>query len=187
MADEIKQIITAVRDELVPNDRTPIVNSYLDIVESTIDSQHQIIMNYEELVKKLENQIIQCQQALDESTKREIDQIKLIMELKLQLASQGQDDDEEGQKPCSLCKDIVEENQLLMKQNEQQSEVIDKLSQAQELLMLQYKILEMGMDKELANIAEQQKELEAMKTVPQETDQDAAAANVNGATEEQNQ
>ena len=55
MAEEIKQIITAVREECYNHQRKEIVNSYLDIVESTVESQHQIIMNYEELVKKLEN------------------------------------------------------------------------------------------------------------------------------------
>lgn len=34
------------------------------------------------MVKKLEQQIIHCQKALEESTKREIEQVEMIMELK---------------------------------------------------------------------------------------------------------
>ena len=39
--------------------------------------------SYEGLVKKLETQIGTCQLALDESTKRELEQLQMIMQLKL--------------------------------------------------------------------------------------------------------
>jgi len=44
------------------------------------------------------------------------------------------------------------ENEVMREQVEQQSEVIEKLSKAQELLMLQYKIMEVGLNKELLAI-----------------------------------
>ena len=40
----------------------------------------------------------------------------------------------------------------MKEQSVKQQEVIDKLSEAQELLMLQYKILEMGLSTEIGNI-----------------------------------
>ena len=43
--------------------------------------------SYEGLVKKLENQVHTCQSAVDESTKREIDQLQMIMEVKLGIES----------------------------------------------------------------------------------------------------
>ena len=71
-------------------------------------------MNYEELVKKLENQLIQCQVALDESTRREIDQIKLIMEMKLaQVQKESEEEEGLSKELCEQCKDNQEENKLL--------------------------------------------------------------------------
>ena len=73
MAEEITSIIGAIRTEQDTHPRKEIVNAYLDLVEQTVTQQHQIILNYEELVKKLEKQLGQCQDALNESTKREIE------------------------------------------------------------------------------------------------------------------
>lgn len=56
------------------------------------------------------------------------------------------------EKECETCKAYETENELLREQAEKQSEIIDKLSQTQELLMLQYKILELGVNKEIVNI-----------------------------------
>ncbi|CDW78163.1 UNKNOWN [Stylonychia lemnae] len=163
MADEICSIITAVRNEQTDPDRSGLVNSYLDIVEQTVTSQHQIILNYEELVKKLENQLITCQQALDESTKREIEQIGLIMEMKMASAKAHLDGGKDSDQECETCEAYEQENKLLTQQNEQQQEIIEKLGQAQDLLMLQYKMLELGMDNELKNIQLAQEEIEALK------------------------
>ena len=96
--------------------------------------------------------------ALDESTKREIEQISLIMELKLQNTKNG-GDDEDDEKDCETCNALEKENELLTQQNDQQQQIIERLGQAQELLMLQYKMLELGMDKELAKIAQTQQDL----------------------------
>jgi hypothetical protein len=41
--------------------------------------------------------------------------------------------------------------------------VIKKLSKAQEMLMMQYKIMELGLNKELEAIAKTQEEIEAMR------------------------
>ena len=46
--------------------------------------------SYEGLVKKLENQIGTCQLALDESTKRELEQLQMIMHLKLAIEEGNQ-------------------------------------------------------------------------------------------------
>ena len=171
MADEIVSIIACVRKETHGDEeKVGLVNSYLDIVEQTVQSQHQIITNYEELVKKLELQITQCQIALDESTKREIEQISLIMELKL--ANATKDADEDDDKECETCQAYEKENELLTEQNAQQQQIIEKLGQAQELLMLQYKMLELGMDKELLKIAQTQQELNALKAEGAKDDDD---------------
>ena len=122
--------------------------------------------SYEGLTKKLETQINTCQLALDESTKRELEQLQMIMQLKLaveeasqakalrraQRKAEKQQNPDESQKGCTTCKAYVMENELLKEQSEKQQEVIDKLSQAQELLMLQYKVLEMGLSAEIGNI-----------------------------------
>eukprot|EP00347_Sterkiella_histriomuscorum_P007564 403348432 len=163
MADEICSIISAVRKEQSDPEKAGLVNTYLDIVEQTVTSQHQIIVNYEELVKKLEVQLVQCQGALDESTKREIEQIGLIMEFKMTQAMKDGDDEDEHDKDCETCDAYEKENQLLHQQNEQQQQIIERLGQAQELLMLQYKMLELGMDKELAKIAQTQEDLKGLK------------------------
>ena len=55
------------------------------------------------------------------------------------------------------------ENELLKEQTTKQQEVIDKLSEAQELLMLQYKVLEMGLSSEISHIQDAQTELEKIK------------------------
>ena len=47
----------------------------MTIVEATIFNQSKIMQSYENLVKKLETQVTTCQAALDESTKREIEQL----------------------------------------------------------------------------------------------------------------
>ena len=60
--------------------------------------------------------------------------------------------DDEDDDDCALCEQYEHENDLLRAQTEQQSLVIEKLSKAQELLMMQYKIMELGLNKELASI-----------------------------------
>ncbi len=51
----------------------------------------------------------------------------------------------------------------MREQVEKQSEVIEKLSRAQELLMMQYKVMELGLNKELAQIKITQKEISKMQ------------------------
>ena len=51
----------------------------------------------------------------------------------------------------------------MREQVEKQSEIIEKLSRAQELLMMQYKIMEVGLNKELASIHQTQKEIAKMQ------------------------
>ncbi len=74
-------------------------------------------MNYEDLVKKLEAQLIQCQEALDESTKREIEQIGLIMELKIEQHTKASDKDDDDDEDCETCVAYEKENKLLHEQN----------------------------------------------------------------------
>ncbi len=62
-------------------------------------------------------------------------------------------DREKDPAACKLCEATQEENDILREQNQQQTEIIDKLSETQELLMLQYKILELNLNKELLEIA----------------------------------
>ena len=47
-----------------------------------------------------------------------------------------EDEEENDAKPCETCLAYAEENGLLREQAEKQNEIIDKLSQTQELLML---------------------------------------------------
>ena len=65
------------------------------------------------------------------------------------------------------------ENQLLKEQTEKQQEIIDKLSEAQEMLMLQYKVLEMGLSSEINHIQQTQ---EALGKIKQQYDEEEAAA-----------
>ncbi len=61
-----------------------------------------------------------------------------------------------------MCTRYEEENGLIRETVEQQEVVIEKLSKAQELLMLQYKIMEMGLNKELLQIQKTQMEIKEM-------------------------
>ena len=89
------EIIGDVRKECASLERKPIVNSLLDIVEDTFKNQTKIINSYDALVKKLEAQIILCQKALEESTRREIEQLELIMELKQTEMGKDAEDDKD--------------------------------------------------------------------------------------------
>lgn len=139
---------------------------YLDILKETLGSQHKIITSYESITKKLEAQISECQDALEDSTKRETEQLQMIMDLKGQLDKIG--DEDESDSDCETCANYEEENELLREQVDKQSLVITKLSKAQELLMLQYKAMETGLNQELAAITETQKELDQMKAAAEE-------------------
>lgn len=86
----------------------------------------------------------------------------MMMELKEQYDKYGgEDDDDDGD--SALCEQYEKENEVLREQTEQQSQVIEKLSKAQELLMMQYKVLELGLNKELQAIQITQMQIEAMK------------------------
>ena len=110
----------------------------------------------------MEAQISECQEALDESTKREVEQLEMIMTLKehYDKLEEGEEEDDED---CEKCEEHETENEMLREQVEQQSQVIEKLSKAQELLMLQYKIMELGLNKELLSIQNTQKEIKRMQ------------------------
>ncbi len=153
MDEHLDSIVQEVRKEIttLSDDRKLVVDQYLSIVEATMFNQGKIMESYEGLVKKLEIQVHTCQAALDESTKREIEQLQLIMEVKLAIEERKQDralnkatkKDETGEKQaeppkkeCTTCQPYEMENLLLKEQMVKQQEVIDKLSQAQELLML---------------------------------------------------
>jgi hypothetical protein len=88
----------------------------------------------------------------------------MMMELKEQYdkyGGAGSDDDDDGE--CAHCEQYEKENEVLREQTEQQSQVIEKLSKAQEMLMMQYKVLELGLNKELQAIQITQLQIEAMK------------------------
>ena len=140
-------IVGEVRKEIctLSEGRRDIVDQYLTIVESTMRNQGKIMESYEGLVKKLETQIGHCQVSLDESTRREIEQLQLIMECKLQIESRkknkaikavkeaaGEVIEEKADKctDCNTCEAYEMENQLLKEQTSKQQEVIDKLSEA---------------------------------------------------------
>ncbi len=93
MDESIETLISEVKNETatLTEDRKLIVDQYLSIVEGTMFNQSKIMESYEGLVKKLEIQVGTCQQALDESTKREIEQLQLIMELKLKIEERKQE------------------------------------------------------------------------------------------------
>jgi hypothetical protein len=55
---------------------------------------------------------------------------------------------------------------------EKQSEIIEKLSRTQELLMMQYKIMELGLNKELASIHNTQKQIAKMQGKGSEEEED---------------
>ena len=95
------------------------------------------------------------QVALDESTRREIEQLQMILEMK--------NEREADPAACKVCEVSEEENEILRDQNDKQGEIIEKLSETQELMMLQYKILELSLNKELLQIAKSQEELNNFK------------------------
>lgn len=81
------------------------------------------------------------------------------MELKEQYDKLGgAESDDDGE--CAHCEKYEQENEVLREQTEQQSQVIQKLSKAQELLMMQYKVLEIGLNKELESIMVTQQQIE---------------------------
>ena len=156
-------------------ERKLVVEQYLSIVEATMFNQGKIMESYEGLVKKLETQVLTCQAALDESTKREIEQLEIVMQLKLAIEERkqeralkrahkgGEKEAKPPKKECQTCQAYEMEGSLLREQITKQQEVIDKLSEAQELLLLQYKVLEIGVSSEIGNIQKAQLELEALK------------------------
>ena len=127
MEEQINNILAEVRKETagLPENRKSAVDQYLMIVEATVYNQSKIMESYENLVKKLENQTKTCQTALDESTRREIEQLQMIMELKLQIEKRKAaraEAEKKGEKPpkekapkedCETCEAYEMENQLL--------------------------------------------------------------------------
>ena len=81
------------------------VNMYLDIIKDTMTNQHTIIDSYETITKKMEAQIHEVQEAMDESTKRELEQLEMIVKLKEQhdalKDSDGEDNSED--EDCEKC------------------------------------------------------------------------------------
>lgn len=75
---------------------------YLDIVKETMSNQHDLIDSYENITKKLEAQIHECQSAIDESTQREMEQLEMIMQLKEQYDAlkEQEDDDDDDEDDC---------------------------------------------------------------------------------------
>ena len=133
MDEQLDSIVQEVRKEIstLSDDRKLVVDQYLSIVEATMFNQGKIMESYEGLVKKLEIQVLTCQSALDESTKREIEQLELIMEVKLAIEERKQDralkkaikKDETGEKQaeppkkeCTTCQPYEMENLLLKEQ-----------------------------------------------------------------------
>lgn len=141
------------------------VGMYMDILKETMTNQHTIIESYELITKKLESQIAECQAALDDSTKREMDQLELIVKLKEQHDALRDDDDSDY---CEECEAYEQENEVLREQVEQQGLVIEKLSKAQELLMGQYKQMEGGLNRELEEIKRTQAQIEEMQGIVKE-------------------
>ena len=77
---------------------------YLGLVKDTMGNQHKIINSYESITRKLEAQINECQDALEDSTKREHEQLEMIMELKEQHDKLGPDqEDDSDDDDCELC------------------------------------------------------------------------------------
>ena len=135
MEQQLGTILKEVRKETsyLADGRREIVDQYVTIVESTVINQGKIMESYEGLVKKLETQIGHCQLALDESTKREIEQLQLIMELRLNIEQRKQDklikaknEDQTAEKQaksakcddCDTCDAYEMENSLLKEQTE---------------------------------------------------------------------
>jgi hypothetical protein len=127
------------------------VAMYLEIVRDTLVSQGSIVDSYEGIAKKLEAQIAQCQDALDESTRRETDQLAMILSLKAQYDKLDPNRDDDGDE-CEVCENFEEENAKLREEADMQGEAIERLSKGQELLMMQYKLMELGLNKELLAI-----------------------------------
>lgn len=89
----------------------------------------------------------------------------MIMQLKEQYDRLKEEDEEESdsEEECEQCTQYEEENGIIRETVEQQEAVIEKLSKAQELLMLQFKIMEMGLNKELLAIQKTQIEIKHMQ------------------------
>jgi hypothetical protein len=87
MVEEVSSLIDDIQtscnqDADLEEDQKQRIAMYMEIVKDTMESQHKIIMSFEGITKKLEKQIEDSQQALDESTKRETEQLELIIKLK---------------------------------------------------------------------------------------------------------
>ena len=170
MVEEVIQIISEIDSQIASDptfesSRRAKIGMYLEIVKESMSNQHDLIDSYEAITKKLEAQIHECQSAIDESTQREMEQLEMIMQLKEQYDAFKADDDGDSDEEdnCQVCNRYEEENGIIRETVEQQEVVIEKLSKAQELLMLQYKIMEMGLNKELLSIQKTQMEIKEMQ------------------------
>lgn len=135
MVDEVLSIVDEIqqqcaKDPLFPEEPKMRVAMYLEIVKETMDNQHKIIDSYEGITKRLEAQITESQSALEDSTRREMEQLQMIMELKEQYDELGTGSAIAESEDCEACEGYEEENALLREQAEQQGLVIEKLSKA---------------------------------------------------------
>ena len=111
----------------------------------------------------------------------------MIMQLKEQYdkLKEETDSDEEDVDDCQECDKFEETNQALRDNVDVQEQVIEKLSKAQEMLMLQYKVMEMGLNKELLSIQKTQDEIKAMQGEIGKEDEEEEEADQEGDKKEE--
>ena len=135
MVEEVIGIIGDIQnlssaDEGLSDGQKQKIGMYLEILRDTLENQSKIVESYEGITKKLEAQINECQDALEDSTQRETEQLQLMMELKEQYDKLGGGADSDDDDDCAHCEQYEQENEVLREQTEQQSQVIEKLSKA---------------------------------------------------------
>ncbi|CDW89771.1 UNKNOWN [Stylonychia lemnae] len=154
MSAPLQELIISLSNNLesIPNEEVKqLSQSHLKVLDQTLNSQHHVISNYELLVKKLELQLIQCQMAMDDGAKREAQMKNLVTNMmhdNFKLKTEMQLAGGTGYKPsvCQNCENLKEEIEALENQNESQNQVINKLSEAQQLLLMQYQALELSLE-----------------------------------------
>ena len=60
MTEELTSLVDIVKADVQSLEQKDRVYKCLDLIDATMKEQHGIITHYEDLVKKLENQLVQC-------------------------------------------------------------------------------------------------------------------------------
>ena len=127
---KVEDTLACIREGIEGYKERDEIEYKLSSVEAAYLKKEMIILNYQQLLEKLEIQLIKVQEALEGSTKREIEQLEIIGDLKeLQLLQEQKKESEnkepnvegegekDGEGKCDNCGNLFKENELLKQHN----------------------------------------------------------------------